>query len=72
MTIKDKIVISGSVINLIAGLTLTLAEFPAGRPGWASPIFLALSLWFVSVFCRWPIPDGVCDGDCPTCERSER
>lgn len=64
MTLTDKFWISLAVADLIVGLTLTLVEFPAGRPGWTSPIFLALSLWFVSVLCRWPIPDSCCAEDC--------
>jgi hypothetical protein len=57
------------VFNLVATLTLTLAEVPAGRPGWASPTFFLLSLWSVSVLCRWPIPDGYCADEKCECFR---
>jgi hypothetical protein len=72
MTRTDRFWGALPVFNLVAGLTLTLAEIPADRSSWASPTFLALSLWFVSVLCRWPIPEGICSDGCPDCERSER
>lgn len=53
---------------LIVYIVMTLVEFPAGRSGWVSPLCLAISIWLVSLFCRWPIPDGVCSEDCE-CDR---
>lgn len=52
------------IFDLIALITMTLVEYPAGRPGWVSPVSMAASIWVVSLFCRWPIPDGICTEDC--------
>lgn len=56
------------VADLIAAVVVTLADYPAERPGWVSPCFLTLSLWLVSLFCRWPIPQSVCDCQTDDCE----
>lgn len=56
------------VASLITVITMTLVDYPAGRPGWYSPLFLAWSIWLVSLFCRWPIPESPCDDLCgPSC-----
>lgn len=51
------------IFDLVAVITITLVDYPANRSGWVSPLFLAWSIWLVSLFCRWPIPESVCDGE---------
>lgn len=59
------------IFDLIACITITLVDYPAGRPGWTSPLFLAMSIWIVSLFCRWPIPDEMCDCETEICQGSQ-
>jgi hypothetical protein len=52
------------IFDLVAMITVTLVDYPANRPGWVSPLGLAWSVWLVSMFCRWPIPEAPCDDLC--------